>query len=420
MILFLYNCLIRLYRLAISLVAVVNPKAKRWIDGRKDWATRLELAIAAADPHKPWVWLHAASLGEFEQARPVIEAWRATHPNHQLLLTFFSPSGYEVQKNYALAEVVCYMPIDTASNARRFLDIAKPIAVFFVKYELWYHHLAAVQKRQIPLILFSATFRPDQWLFDWRGRWFAHILHNFDYLFVQDDASRQCLLRAGVAPERIRITGDTRYDRVLSIAQQRPTDPIVEAFKAGKPLLMIGSSWAEDLKVTLPVLARFQATLKVVIAPHEMSEQALQQAAQGCKGVVLRYSQATPETAAAADCLLIDNVGKLAALYQYADIAYVGGAFRTGLHNILEPAVFAIPVLFGKKYRRYSEAVALVGLGCAFACADEVQFAQHLERLYHNQAERELIAERLKQFMREHRGGTQKIVNQVVIAEKSN
>lgn len=359
----LYQLGLQLYRAGIGLSAPFgNEKAKKWLEGRKDWRRHLKQAVAAL-PTGPRIWLHAASLGEFEQGRPVLEAIKKNRPDQQIMLTFFSPSGYEQQKDFKGADLVAYLPLDTAANAADFLDILKPQAALFVKYEFWYYYLNALHRRQIPALLFAATFRKDQPFFKWHGGLFRAMLNCYSHIQVQDEKSRQ-LLQALPLSVPVSLGGDTRYDRVLAIAQEAKSFEKISLFKADRSLMVAGSTWPADEALLQEWLAQYPSGWKLVLAPHEIDEAHLQSIEKLFAGNTIRFSRF--RESAPQSVLLIDNIGMLSALYRYGDIAYIGGGFaRSGIHNVLEPAVFGLPVLMGPYYEKFSEARMLASKGYA-------------------------------------------------------
>lgn len=369
----LYNLGVGAYTALLRLAAPFHPKAARWVAGRADWEVRLRAALAATDTRAPLVWLHAASLGEFEQGRPVLEALRAAHgPRLRLLVTFFSPSGYDIRHSWPGADVVAYLPADSAANAAAFLDTVRPALAIFVKYEFWHHYLHGLRAGAVPTFLIAAAFRPEQVFFKPWGGFFRALLPCFTHIFTQNEASGRLLTeRAGLPPAQVSVAGDPRYDRVLATAAERRRLPLVEAFRGAPtaPVLVVGSAWPADLRALRPALdLPVAAGLRLIVAPHEVGAASLQATEAALAGLpVLRYSAAM-QAGSTADfstyrVLLIDNIGLLSALYGYATVAYVGGAFGAGLHNVLEAAVFGAPVLFGPRITRFPEAAALVAAG---------------------------------------------------------
>jgi len=404
--LLLYTIALRLYALLIRLAALWNPKAKQFVAGRRGLLPRI--AARMRDNAAPVAWFHAASLGEFEQARPVLEGFRTRHPHYRIVLTFFSPSGYEVRKNYPVADHVFYLPEDSARHAREFVAAVRPAVAFFAKYEFWHHYLAALNRQNVPAISFSAIFRPGQLFFRPYGGFFRRILTRFTHLYVQNEASAQLLRGAGIA--RVTVAGDTRFDRVRTVAAQKKDIPLAAAFKAGQPLLVIGSSWAQDMAVVTPFLNAFAGPLKVIIAPHELHEDGMAGLERDLKRKTIRYSRATEATVAAHDVLLIDNIGLLSSLYAYGDFAYVGGGFGKGIHNILEAATFGLPVFFGPRHGKFQEAVDLVRLGGAFGIADTEELRAAFTPLYTDASRHEQAARIARGYVQEHTGATETIL----------
>jgi 3-deoxy-D-manno-octulosonic-acid transferase len=316
------------------------------------------------------VWFHAASLGEFEQGRPVMEAYRNQYPGHFILLTFFSPSGYEIRKNYSGADYICYLPFDRLSNARRFVKIVNPHIVFFIKYEFWYNYLIELKKNGSYILSFSSIFRPGQVFFKSYGGFFRKMLKCFDHLFVQNMESVELLHGVGVSS--CSIAGDTRFDRVKTIADNARDLPEIARFRDQKICVVAGSVWAADMQVLIPVLNGLQGKLKAIIAPHEIKKDEISGWRNSLDGKSLLYSELQKNSGPEQfDYLIIDNIGMLSSLYRYGDLAYIGGSFGAGLHNILEAATFGLPIVFGNKgYHRFQEAVDLIEKGGAFAMAD--------------------------------------------------
>lgn len=362
-----YDLGVALYAFAGRIAAVFNPKARLWVQGRSGWAPALEQAMHAYfPPGDTRIWIHCASLGEFEQGRPLMEALRREYPRARILLSFFSPSGYEIRKEYPLADHVCYLPVDTRAQAEQFVEIVRPDLAVFVKYEFWLHTLAALFRRGIPTLLVSALFRPEQVFFRWYGKAWMEALRGFRHVFVQDDGSEALLKTNGVL--QCTVAGDTRVDRVASLAAEGRRIPLVEAFAGGSPVLIAGSTWPPDEKLLAGLISEgFPAEWKMLIAPHHISMNSINRLERILEVPAIRFSTATPETAAAARVLIVDNVGMLAALYRYGKVAYIGGGFGAGIHNTLEPLAFGLPVIFGPKYGKFREAVEMLRDGGASA-----------------------------------------------------
>lgn len=360
MIRYIYSLGIYGFLLTIKAASLFAPKAKAWVDGRRNWRSRLREALKTREG-RPLVWVHCASLGEFEQGRPLIEGIKADHPEVFILLSFFSPSGYEVRKNYALADAVVYLPADTRANARDFLRNARPGLVIFIKYEFWFNFLSELRQQNVPAILAAARLRPDQLFFKPYGKWFREQVRAFRHIFLQEALDERLMDTLGIP---YTVAGDPRIDRVLAIAGENRTFPEIEAFCAGQPVLIAGSTWPPD-EALLAELVRHPSFegWKLIIAPHDIAPQRLQALEEKIPLQALRYSRIGEGDPSGARMLVIDNIGMLSALYRYGQIAYIGGAFGSGLHNTLEPIAFRLPVLFGPKYRKFSEAIYLVDHG---------------------------------------------------------
>jgi 3-deoxy-D-manno-octulosonic-acid transferase len=371
----LYNFAIFIYSLLIKFSSLFNSKAKLWIQGGKNLLTRISQEI---DINHNIIWFHAASLGEFEQGRPVMEAFRKKYPSYKILLTFFSPSGYEIRKNYEGADYIYYLPLDTRKNALRFVQHVNPKMAVFVKYEFWFNYIQVLQQKQIPIFIISAIFRKEQHFFKWYGGWFRKMLGKITFFFVQNDESFE-LLRS-IRIEQVMKTGDTRFDRVLEIARNRKSFPLVETFSAGHKILLAGSSWPpdEELIQKLPI----NKDLKIIIAPHEIHEEHIVSIENKFNHVkTLRYSKADENNILQTEVLIIDGMGFLSSLYQYCDIAYIGGGFGKAIHNILEAVTFGKPVIFGPMYHKFKEAVDLIQKGGAFTVSNENEFNEIFIRL---------------------------------------
>ena len=427
----LYNLSIYCYHFIIWIVSPFNQKAKLRISdvgfSIADFEKKMRItSVVDSNPkskienRQPVAWFHCASLGEFEQGRPVIEKFRETFPAYKIVLTFFSPSGYEMRKDYSGADFVCYLPSDTPSNAREFIEKINPSMAFFVKYEFWYNYLRILHEKQIPVISFSAIFRPNQIFFKWYGGFYRNILTYFDHIFVQNQTSLDLLQNIGF--QKVTIGGDTRFDRVKQIADARKSLPIIEQFKDGKPLLIIGSCWQEDFAVIVPFLNNFAKDLKVIIAPHEIHEAEIERWKTELNGNTIRYSKVETHNSernasrlSAHNCLIIDNIGMLSSLYQYADFAWIGGSYGKGLHNILEAATFGLPIFFGNKnYRKFKEAVDLEQLTGAKAISNSAEFALEFQKLYNNIELRKQKSTVIRKYMEENLGGTDKVIKYIV------
>lgn len=400
----LYDIAIFVYRIILRIAAIWHPKAKKWVAGRKGGMAQIALQMQGTAQR---VWIHCASLGEFEQGRSIMEALKKQYPAVQIILTFFSPSGYEVRKNEVLADHVFYLPIDTCRNASEFLNLVKPQLVIFVKYEFWYHYLHQLKARQIPVLLVSAFFRKQQIFFQWYGFFFRKLLHAFEQVFVQDDLS-QALLRSRQL-QACTVVGDTRIDRVAQMATAVPRFPFVEEFTRGERLWIIGSSWPKDEQLWT-AFCHTHPFIRLIWAPHEVDEAHLRRIVNSLGGLVIRYSSLLKGQGVDREqVLLIDNVGMLAGLYQYGYAAYIGGGFDDGIHNILEPAAFGLPVLFGPHYHQFREAEALVKLGGARVVHDPASLARQVA-LLDNKETHARASKAAKAYIAQNTGATDKIM----------
>lgn len=353
----IYNLLVHIAWFSLRLLAKLSPKLKLFIEGRKQTFAILEKSISQDDKI---IWMHAASLGEFEQGLPIIEKSKSEFPDFKILVTFFSPSGYEIKKNTSAADVVVYLPMDTKANAKRFLETVRPALVLFVKYEIWPNYLKEIESRNIPTLLLSAIFRKEQLYFKWYGGLMRNALAAFSHIFVQNKESQELL--ASINMNNSAVSGDTRLDRVTEILERDNNLPLVRAFKEDALCLVAGSTWPDDEAHLVHFINTSSKSLKFILAPHKIEKaQIIALSASINKNTVL-FSEADLDTIGTFEVLIIDNIGMLTKVYSYADIAYVGGAFSTGLHNTLEPAVFGIPVIIGPNYQGFKEAEDLVGL----------------------------------------------------------
>ncbi len=403
----LYTLGILLYKYIILLVSPFNEKAAKFIAGRKDVFSFLKEKI---EPNTKYVWVHVASLGEFEQGRPIIEAIRRMHPEYKLLLTFFSPSGYEVRKDYQGADIIAYLPMDTAWNARKFIRITKPSVAIFIKYEFWMNYLSQLKKHQIPTYIVSAIFRDSQAFFKWYGRWYSRLLKNYNHLFVQDQNSIDLLNSIGI--ENASIAGDTRCDRVVEIALQAKELPIIQAFKGESKILVAGSSWPKDENLIIPYFNANKG-FKLIIAPHQTDENHIREIAGKLERSYVRYTQTTTEEAQNADCIIIDCIGLLSSIYRYGEIAYIGGGFGVGIHNILEAAVYGMPVIFGPNYKKFREAVEIIKSGAGFPVNNEEELNQILDELLNNSQALTNTSAIAYDFVRSNCGATEQVVKAI-------
>ncbi|ASZ11151.1 3-deoxy-D-manno-octulosonic acid transferase [Chitinophaga pendula] len=405
-----YSAGIGLYRVGVWIAAVLGKeKARLWLAGRRSWEQRLGQAISAGDRV---VWVHAASLGEFEQGRPVLEAIRQQYPSYKILLTFFSPSGYEVRKDYKGADYTCYLPLDTPANARHFLAIARPQLAIFIKYEFWYHFLTALYRQQVPTLLVSGVFRPGQVFFRGYGGMFRRLLRQLTHIFVQNNASLACLQPLGLS--QVSVAGDTRFDRVWALREEAQVLPLVAGYCGDRKTLIAGSTWEADEVLLSRWWSRQQDDLQLVIAPHEIQESHIQALLQLFPDAVRYTALKAGAVVAPGKVLIIDNVGMLAAMYRYAHIAYVGGGFgKEGIHNILEPAAYGKPVLFGPIYDKFPEAEELLQLGGALVVQDMDDLLRHTKHLLHSDNTYRFVSGVAAQYVADHQGATGRVLDYI-------
>ncbi|MBR5730053.1 MAG: 3-deoxy-D-manno-octulosonic acid transferase [Prevotella sp.] len=412
----MYNIAMYLVQLGIAIAALFDHKVRLLWRGQRAAFKTLKKKV---DPNAKYVWVHAASLGEFEQGRPIIERIRLEHPEYKILLTFFSPSGYQVRKNYQGADIITYLPIDTVTNARRFLRTIRPVMAFFIKYEFWYNYLHILKHRNVPTYSVSSIFRPDQIFFRWYGRAYSRVLKCFTKFFVQNEESRQLLAKIGITETE--IVGDTRFDRVMTIKSLAKQLPLVEAFVKDAPQVFVaGSSWPPDEDIFIPYFNEHREW-KLIIAPHVIGEDHLQQIisklspsgeTEGGRRVV-RFTQTTREEAALADTLIIDCFGLLSSIYNYGDVAYIGGGFGVGIHNTLEAAVWDMPVIFGPNNKKFQEAQGLKACGGGFEINNYDEFAALMQRFSADEAFLKQSGSQAGHFVKDQAGATDKVLASV-------
>lgn len=364
------------------------------------------------EPDARYVWFHAASLGEFEQGRPLIERFRKDHPEYKILLTFFSPSGYEVRKNYEGADICCYLPIDTIGNARRFLRLVRPVMAFFIKYEFWYNYLHILRHRGVPVYSVSSVFRPGQVFFKWYGCEYKKVLHCFTHFFVQNEVSKSLLQSIGI--DDVTVAGDTRFDRVLKVKETGKQLPLVEAFVGndGSRVFVAGSSWSPDEDIFIPYFNEHR-DWKLIIAPHVIDDDHLEEILSKLNRKAVRYTEATKESAREAECLIIDCFGLLSSIYHYGNVAYVGGGFGSGIHNVLEAAVWGIPVVFGPNNDRFQEAQDLLAAQGGFEIKDYENFAALMNRFDGDPDFLNRSGNEAGKFVESKAGATQKVLENI-------
>lgn len=398
----LYNIGVRTYGAAIRIASLFLPKAKKWIAGRKNWKGNLPKIN-----DRNVIWFHCASLGEFDQGLPLMNNIKAENPEVFLLVTFFSPSGFEhYQKRDHQADFVCYLPLDTPSNARNFIQHFAPSKSFFVKYEFWGNYIFAAKKIGSEIYNVSGIFRPNHRFFKWHGGFFRKILKQFDHFYVQNESSKQLLNSIDVS--NVSITGDSRFDRVIENKDKAKNNDIIEEFKGQDPLLIIGSSWPADEAVFTPWIN--QSKYKVLIAPHQVDGKHVEQIVSGITRKVERYSSSSKESLSGCEVLILDTIGHLASAYKYGTIAYVGGGFTGNLHNILEPAVFGLPVIFGPKHSRFPEGQAFVDGGFGFSIETTLQFVSAFDEIL---SDLDSISEKEQAFVEANAGASERIYESI-------
>ena len=402
----LYNICIAIYAALIRLVSPFNKKARLWCDGRKGMVERMRQVIGE---ESNIVWIHVASLGDFEQGRPLVDYVKEHYPEYKILLTFFSPAGYEVRKNYPNADYVFYLPNDTRREVRRFLDVVRPKVVIFVKYEFWLNMLAELRKRKIRTYIASAIFRRNSIFFNPFGGIWREALKTFDTLFVQDDRSKELLAEIGI--ENVVVAGDTRFDRVSAIAECAARVDVIEKFKGDKRLFVAGSTWGPDEDILLPLINE-NPNIKFVIAPHEMEEARIERILRDVKGGAVRYTQLSNDFADK-QVLVLDTVGLLSRVYGSAEWAYVGGGFGAGIHNTLEAAVYGLPVAFGPKYRKFKEARDLIELCIGRSVKNEHELKGWFDELKSDNDYLARLSALAKVYVGQHRGATEKVVKSI-------
>ena len=402
----IYNLIIYLYLLGVAVYSRFNEKVRKMWRGERDAFRVLREKV---DPSAQYVWFHAASLGEFEQGRPLMEQLRRDHPEYKILLTFFSPSRYEVRKNYEGADIICYLPLDTITNARRFLRTIRPVMAFFIKYEFWYNYLHILKHRGVPVYSVSSIFRPDQVFFKWYGRQYGRVLHCFTHFFVQNEISKELLAKIGITD--VSVVGDTRFDRVLQIKEAAKQLPIVEEFVSNNEVgvFVAGSSWPPDEEIFIKYFNQ-HPEWKLIIAPHVIGEDHLRQIEKLLEGrKVLRYTSAAEKMVNDYDVLIINCFGLLSSIYRYGDVAYVGGGFGVGIHNLLEAAVWDVPVFFGPNNQKFQEAQGLKKSG-GFEISNYEDFARQMDRFAADAEELRAQGKKAGSFVESLSGATAKVL----------
>ncbi|PTQ99995.1 3-deoxy-D-manno-octulosonic-acid transferase [Mucilaginibacter yixingensis] len=403
--LLIYNIANYIYYLLIKLVSFFNKKAAQWIDGRKN---------QAVNTHQNSIWFHFASLGEFEQGRPVLERLKIVYPDRPIVISFFSPSGYEIRKNTPLADAVYYLPLDTRANARRFIAAINPSMAIFTKYEYWYYYFNELQKQQVPLYIISSIFRPNQVFFKWYGGLHRKMLGMVNHFFVQDDDSRQLLQNLGI--DNVTVSGDTRFDRVWANAQQPKDLPLIAEFKNNQKLLVAGSSWPPDEDLLAQLITAYP-DWKFIFAPHEIGDDKVSRLMNVLPAdATVRFSQIANASKALSNyrVLVIDNIGMLSSLYQYGDAAYIGGGFGAGIHNTLEGAAFGLPVIFGPKYQKFREARELIALQAGFSINNQEELNSIAAKVLGDAGFRNAAGDKARNYVANKIGATEAIVGYII------
>ena len=411
----MYSLAIHLYAFVVALLAPFHKKARLLRLGQ--WRTN-SILREKIDRNAKYIWIHASSLGEFEQGRPLMERIRAERPEYKILLTFFSPSGYEVRKNYDGADVICYLPFDTPFRVKKFLRLANPAMAVFIKYEFWGNYLRELHKRHIPVYIISAIFRREQLFFQWFGAPYRKMLTYFTHLFVQDERSRELLAEYGVT--NVTVAGDTRFDRVLEVRRQARELPLIERFlergDGKRPVVLVaGSSWPQDEALFIPYF-HARPEMKLIIAPHEIVPARIERLIERSARKAVRYTQlGGPADLEGADVLIVDTIGILSSVYRYGTYAYIGGGFGVGIHNILEAATFGLPLAFGPNYRKFQEACDLVALDGAVSVETHEALRDWLKALENDAALRERTAHVCADYVATHRGATEIILGKIAL-----
>ncbi|WP_417942487.1 3-deoxy-D-manno-octulosonic acid transferase [Flavobacterium sp. RS13.1] len=407
--LFLYNLLLIITGFFLKIAALFSPKMKLFIDGRKNVFTLLKEKISAEDKT---IWFHSASLGEYEQGLPVIEKIKEKYPAHKIIVTFFSPSGYEVRKNNNVADITIYLPLDTKSNAKKFLKLVHPELVFFIKYEFWLNYLNELKKLKTPTYLISGIFRDNQIFFKWYGGFYRKALKNFTYFFVQNKNSKVNIESIGL--HNVIVSGDTRFDRVNAILERDNSLEFIEAFKNNQPTIIIGSSWPKDETIVTEYINQASEDVKFIIAPHNIKAEQIENLKSKISKKTILFSQKENKNLADYSVFIIDTIGLLTKIYSYGTIAYVGGGFgNPGIHNILEPATFGIPIVIGPNYSKFAEAIELVNLGGCIVISDKEELKQIFDRLLSDKNLYNKKAEICRSYIENNKGATNAIINTI-------
>lgn len=407
----IYSFFLSLYEIAMNIASLFHPKAKKWVVGRKKLRKELEefKSYFEGNNNKRY-WFHCASLGEFEQGRPVIENIKEKNPKALIILTFFSPSGYEVQRNYNLADLVCYLPLDKPKKVVKFLNNVQPDVAVFVKYEIWPNFFSTLKDLNIPLYMISAIFRENQRFFNpIYGNWFAKPLQQVSHFFVQNETSAKLLSSLNI--KDITVCGDTRFDRVIDIASAKEPIPEIKPFISDLPIIIMGSSWPDDEKYMLNYYSNHKKKFKLIVAPHEINKERINLIKTAFGESTMLFSEIDTKDLASNDVLIVDNIGLLSRLYSTADLVLIGGGFGQGIHNTIEAAVYGMPILFGPNFSKFQEAKDLIKYGAAFTFSDQTFFNQKLSELLSDKQLRTEIGEKAKNYVQKNKGATTTIVD---------
>jgi 3-deoxy-D-manno-octulosonic-acid transferase len=401
----IYNLGIHIYQLGIRLAGLFSDKPAKMVKGHRE---AYDLLKSKIDRNARDIWFHAASLGEFEQGRPLIERIRQEYPQYKILQTFFSPSGYEVRKNYEGADIVCYLPMDTPGNAKKFINLVNPCMVFFVKYEFWKNYLNTLYNKGVPVYSVSSIFRPNQIFFRWYGKGYQQVLKTFEHLFVQNEESKKLLANIGVM--NTTVVGDTRFDRVLDICAAAKQLPLVQKFKGDALTFVAGSSWGPDEDIFIKYF-NAHPEMKLIIAPHVVNDSHMKEIVSKLQRPCIRYTQATEENVQQADCLIIDCYGLLSSIYRYGEISYIGGGFGVGIHNVLEAAVYGIPVIFGPNNKKFREAQHLLANKGGFEVNGYEDFEVLMDKFLTDEAYLQASGQAAGDYVKNNSGAMEKIMD---------
>ena len=406
---FLYTLLVEIVQQLLKIVALFSPKIKLFVEGRKTTFSTLQSKLQKSDKT---IWFHAASLGEYEQGLPVIEKMKNQFPNHKIVVTFFSPSGYEVRKNNTVADVTIYLPLDTKTNAKKFIDTVNPEIAFFIKYEYWPNYLNELKNRQIKTYLISGIFREKQSFFKWYGGFYRNALKSFNHFFVQNDLSKNLLQKIGF--NNVTVSGDTRFDRVVSILERDNSLNFIEEFKNNTTTIVIGSSWPKDEDILVNYINSSNHNTKFIIAPHNIKEEQISNLKSQITKKNVLFSEKKNKNLSEFDVFIIDTIGILTKIYSYADIAYVGGGFgNPGVHNILEPATFGVPIIIGPNFSHFAEATTLVHQEGCISISNQEELNQAFNLLIQNEDERYEKGHICSTFVQMNKGATEKILKKI-------